>query len=191
MNDSFKNLLADAVLLLGIVVVAAGFYVFMKPSLHKIRAALGNPGGGFSTPLPEGTVVDPAWSVQTMEGQTVPLSHFKGKVIVLNFWATWCAPCRLELPSLEKLYQTFKDSDVAFLCVSKEDPREVKKYLQTNPLTIPMYIIADIPPALNVKGLPATFILSRSSKVALSRLGAADWSKKNIVDLLHKLSAER
>jgi thiol-disulfide isomerase/thioredoxin len=187
MRYSFKDLLSDALMVGLALVVGGGIYVFMKPSFSKLRASLSSPAGGTSSPLAEGTAIDLNWSVETLDGHKISLSSFKGKVIFLNFWATWCGPCLLELPSIETLIQTFKGTDVVFLCVTEEEADKVRAFIQTDPIAAPIYRVAQLPRSLQMRALPTTFIIGRDGRVAYSRAGAADWSRKNIVQMIKGL----
>lgn len=114
----------------------------------------------------------PATEGSTVEGGTDSLASLKGSVVVLNFWASWCAPCRLEATDLEKTYQSTKDSGVAFLGVNSRDEQDTAKAFADARLTYPSLYdpngkialsYSDVPPT----ALPCTLIIDRSGRVAV------------------------
>ncbi len=189
---SRKDFLSDFLVVLVLGLIAWGAYHLMKTRLPAILQARAERARRELTPLEPGTPIEDAWSVQSLDGrQTFPLSTLKGKVLFLNFWATWCSPCRMELPSIEKLYERYRDTDVMFLCLTNEDPRVVQRFIQKRKIELPIYTVLQAPPSFRVTGLPSTFIVSRFGKVALSRSGAFRWDKHEITVLLDSLLAEK
>lgn len=85
------------------------------------------------------------FTVKDLDGNDVKLSDFKGKAVVLNFWASWCGPCKEEMPLLQEYYDTYKEQDVVFMMVNvtdgmRETKDKVTKYLDENPYTFPIYL---------------------------------------------------
>jgi thiol-disulfide isomerase/thioredoxin len=141
--------------------------------------------------LTAGTIVDESWSVQTLDGEkTIPMSSLRGHVLFVNFWATWCAPCRAEFSGIERLYGQSKDKDVIFLCLSQENPTYLQRYLRKHPLGLPVYRVRDLPDSWQVSALPSTFIISREGKLSFSRTGAYRWDQPAITALLDSLLKE-
>src|SRR6266446_2522928 len=85
-------------------------------SADKVKAGAGSTG----EVAPRIGYRPPNFTVQDLQGRTVELESFRGKVIFINFWATWCIPCRAEMPAMERLYQDFKDKDFVILAVSQD-----------------------------------------------------------------------
>jgi len=144
---------------------------------------------------PELPLRDPdlyAWSVVDLDGNEVEMSAYSGKVLFLNVWATWCAPCRLELPNIQRLYDAMKErDDVAVVLVSKEEPETVRAFLEENRYSFPTYLAADdVPGPLRPRGIPATFILSPEGKIAYAHTGAAAWDTDKTKDFLGALAAQ-
>jgi cytochrome c biogenesis protein CcmG, thiol:disulfide interchange protein DsbE len=102
-------------------------------------------------------------------GSTKPvkLSSFKGKPVLIDFWATWCGPCRETMPELQKLHQEFGPKGLEIIAISSDPEPAVEKFLKDNPYTYPMYI--DLDNSANTKfgvtGLPTSFVLDRNGKV--------------------------
>lgn len=129
------------------------------------------------------------WKLTTLGGKTVEFGEFKGKVIFINIWATWCMPCIIEMKSIQELYDSYKDEDVVFLIVSNESKSTVQKFYDKSDLTLPVYLTGiTLPENFRTMGIPATFIVSREGKIVLEHMGAVDWNnescRKFIRDLL-------
>jgi len=130
--------------------------------------------------------IDLNWTVQSIDGQQVNLSDFKGKVLFVNMWATWCAPCRKEMPSLERLWHRFeKRNDIAFLMVSNESFHVVQKFLKRNSYNFPVYVAerGNAGP-FNVNALPTTFIVSKKSRIVAQAEASLQWDSERPINLL-------
>jgi len=128
------------------------------------------------------------WSLQTLEGAEAGLSQFKGKVVFLNFWATWCQPCVIEMPSIQRLYDTMEHEDVVFLLVSMEEKNTVRNFVDTRHYSFPVYLSGhDVPDPLRTRGIPATFILDRDGVVAFQHVGSAKWDDESCLRFLRGL----
>lgn len=105
--------------------------------------------------------------LESLEGQKVQLAELKGKVVVLDFWATWCPPCRKEMPSLEKLYKELSSEGFAFLSVSNEDEGTIRKFAKSNQYSLPMF--ADkggkVSRRYAIRYYPTLFVLDREGVV--------------------------
>jgi len=186
---SRKNLLSDLTLLIVVGLMGFGLYHFLMRPLSR---AWKSHYYRNQPPIAVGTPIDDSWSVQNLTGsETIQISNLKGKVIFLNFWASWCAPCRMELPSIENLYQQYKNTDVVFLCVSGESWAQVQYFAQKQKIQIPLYVVEKFPSFFKVKLLPTTYIVARSGKIALSTTSPSYWDKKGVTDFLDSLLAEK
>jgi thiol-disulfide isomerase/thioredoxin len=114
----------------------------------------------------------------TLDGTDVALEDLKGKVVLLDFWASWCQPCRRELPSLEKLHQEFGNSGLAVVGINVgEEPSAVKKFLGTTPLSfplVPMDDSAELVAKLSVSSFPTMVLIDREGKIASYEVGERD-----------------
>jgi len=108
------------------------------------------------------------------------MTDFKHKIVFLHFWATWCVPCVAELPSIQRLYDRFKEDErVVFMIVSQENPEIVKYYAEEKGYTFPVFVIeSDQPPVFRSETLPSTFIISPNGKIAFTHAGTAKWDDK-------------
>lgn len=126
-------------------------------------------------------------------GKVVDLGDLKGKVIFINFWATWCPPCLAEMPSVNKLYEQFKGDDaVVFIMVDADsDFAKAKKYMDRKGYQMPVYAVASrIPQQLFAGSLPTTVVLDKHGRLSYHEVGAADYGNKKFVDFIKQLKAD-
>jgi len=107
------------------------------------------------------------FTLSELSGKSWTLKEQRGKVVVLNFWATWCPPCRKEMPDLESLYQQFKDQGLVILAISDEEAAKVKPFIAQQKVTYP--ILLDPGRTVNelfqIEGIPKTFVYDRNGKL--------------------------
>jgi thiol-disulfide isomerase/thioredoxin len=138
--------------------------------------------------FPSTTLAEYDWTVQSLEGQDFKMADTKGKVVFLNFWATWCPPCVTEMPSIQRLHEKLKDNGVVFVCVSNEETSKVSQFVKEKGFTFPIYTMCGVPPAIfKTRGIPATFILSPEGKIAFSHNGSAKWDDDKSIDFIKGL----
>lgn len=126
--------------------------------------------------LPTGNVPMPAWQMSDLAGQPVASTNFSGKVLVLNFWATWCPPCREELPDLNAFHLANQTNGVTVIgaSVDEGDPEMVRRFAERNGLAYPIvFATPEIQLQFgNVSLLPTTFIVDRQGRLVARFLGA-------------------
>lgn len=123
-------------------------------------------------------------------GNNFNSENLKGKVVFINFWATWCPPCRAEMPSLEAMYQQFKDDDnYAFIFINEdEDISKAKNYLEVHNLTIPlMQSTSTFPSSLYSGTLPTTLLINKEGVVVMNHTGVGNYSSRNFIEELRSL----
>ncbi|MCY4780448.1 TlpA disulfide reductase family protein [Sphingobacterium sp. UT-1RO-CII-1] len=175
-------------------------------SLLFFVSACGSPNGDKSNVSEEGKVeasaaadvkaAEPTYlnaSFKTAKGETVKLGDFKGKVVVMNFWATWCPPCIIEMPSLDKLALDLKDNDnITFMAV--EVDRNLKKavdFMAKNKYALPLYTLdGDLPQELESSSIPMTVILDKKGEIVAKHTGMLDFGAGKIKENLVELSNE-
>ena len=120
------------------------------------------------------------WSLKGLNTEDLDFNTAKNKVVFVNLWATWCPPCVAELPSIQTLYNDYKDK-VEFVFVTNEDWETVSKFYQKRGYDLPTYNrLTQTPKELYSKSIPATYIIDKSGTIVVSEKGAADWnSDKN------------
>jgi len=128
--------------------------------------------------------------VKDLDGNLVKMEDYRGKVIFLNFWATWCLPCVAELPSINKLYLNFKEKDVVFLLISNESLEKVEKYHNRKKYSVPFMLedaTSNIPLMYNSPAIPTTFIINKKGEIVKASSGAEDWNSDEFANSLNKL----
>lgn len=122
----------------------------------------------------------PAFTARDLAGQELSLAQYRGKVVFLNFWATWCPPCRAELPSMERLNQVFGARDFVMLAVNVDDngPAVLPQFLQQYPHSYTVLIDSDrkLQNLYQVFRFPETYIIGKDGKLVDHVIGARDWS---------------
>ena len=125
-----------------------------------------------------------------LTGKRVILSGLKGKIVFLNFWATWCSPCREEMPSMQKLYTRFKDKDFAMLAVSVKEPAPVvKNFFKDYNLTFTALLDSDgeLMTSYGVRAIPATYIIDRDGAIIGKAFGPRKWDDQKAMALFEHL----
>ncbi len=136
----------------------------------------------------------PNFKVQTMEGKTVELYQLRGKVVALNFWATWCKPCLVEMPSMQKAYQSLKKGNFEMLAISIDsNPKEIQGFLD-NQLQKKLDFLIALDPKHQVSSIfgssmvPETFIIDKTGKITDKVIGIREWDDSLIINYLKLLS---
>jgi peroxiredoxin len=133
----------------------------------------------------------PDFSLQDLNGKKIGLNQFKGKVIFINFWATWCGPCKGEMPSMETLHQQFKEKKFVLLAVSVdyEGPKLVKEFINKYQYTFPVLFDPDCKTLdlFEVKGIPTTFLIDKKGKMVGKAIGPRDWKSPEVTSLINLL----
>lgn len=141
----------------------------------RVPSAVGEPLS--SSPSPREGFLAPDFALDTLDGSKIKLSDLRGKVVVVNFWATWCLPCREETPALEKAYEQYKDSGMVILGVNITDQdsvSDVESFVQEFKLTYPILLDRDgtVSNTLyQIKGLPTTFFVNREGIIRTAVVG--------------------
>lgn len=165
------------VLVRGTIVVALGVVVAMGWR-HQRRG-----------PVVAGTLV-PAFRAESVAGDTVSLASFRGQVLLVNAWATWCVPCREEMPALERLYRRLGPRGLRIVAVSEDldSPgglgsagvrATVRAFVQSEGLTFPVLLdpAGQLQDSWGIPGLPTTFLIGRNGRVVRRLLGAKRWDE--------------
>lgn len=125
-------------------------------------------------------------------GNVLDLGSLKGKVIFLNFWATWCPPCLAEMPAVNKLYNQFaEDKEVVFILVDADsDFKKAQQYMDRKAYKLPVYHVAGPIPETIFKGsLPTTVVFDKKGRLAYNEAGAANYGSQKFIDFIKKLKA--
>ncbi len=133
----------------------------------------------------------PSFALTDMQGKVVSLADFKGHVVLLNFWATWCGPCRVEMPNMEAMYKDMKAQGFEILAIStdEEGSAVTKPFVEANQLTFPILHDTryEVGATYGVRTLPMSYVVDRKGIIQHRIFGARDWHSPEAKDLLNKL----
>ncbi|MFC1928193.1 TlpA family protein disulfide reductase [Chloroflexota bacterium] len=131
----------------------------------------------------------PGFQLQNLEGQTISLSKFQGRPVLINFWAVWCPPCRAEMPHLQQIYEEWSGKGLVLLTINMGDsPSQVKEFLQSNKLSLPVLFDTkgDVANKYNIVAIPTSFFIDKDGIIQEKVVGAFP-NKSTIEDLLKKI----
>ena len=128
------------------------------------------------------------WELEGLNTPSINFEQYKGKVIFLNFWATWCPPCIAELPYIQTFYDDYND-EVAFVFISKDNWTEINAFFKEHNYNFKAYkaknILEDLP---RISSIPRTFVIDKKGNIRIDKAGSADWNsasfRAEIDDLL-------
>lgn len=135
----------------------------------------------------------PQFSLYDLEGNLINIEDYKGKIILLNFWATWCPNCRQEAPFLEKLYDQFKTKDfLIFRINAKESKETIHKYLEKHPSKIAILLDEKnkVGNLMAVWAHPTSFLIDAQGRIRYRAMGMVDWSSAEVVTIIEKMLDE-
>jgi thiol-disulfide isomerase/thioredoxin len=197
MSPKTKKIIGNVVfvLLIGLLIWPTSRSYFqqflMKLGFFKAKLELNSAAKESDRVAPEGAFNHVSF-INSL-GETVKMADLKGKVVFINFWATWCSPCRAEMPSINVLYERYKDNpNMVFLIVEIEgDKAKAEAFVKEQQLTLPIsFPNSDIPKEWLSGPIPSTVILDKAGKLATRHEGMADYSSpdvgKFIQDLINK-----
>ncbi|OHD20714.1 MAG: hypothetical protein A2064_09670 [Spirochaetes bacterium GWB1_66_5] len=143
--------------------------------------------------LKEGTAsID--FTLSDLSGKKVSLSQYRGKLVFLNFWATWCPPCRAEMPSMERLYQKLKGQGLVVLGVDlQEDAKSVQKFVEEHKLTFPILLDSDgrVGTTYGARSIPTTYIIGRDGSALGGTVGGREWDSPEMIAFFTRLLQAR
>jgi len=176
---SFRYLCAGLLMLVSLPGVAAWHQPELSHNLGKIK-----------TPY-----VAPAFELQNMDEEKVHLSDYKGKVVLINFWATWCPPCVREMPSMERLYRKFKDRPFTVLALNQmEDEDQVFAFtgqLEIDPsFTLLFDRDSRVANQYGIRGLPTTYLIDKKGMVRYRAIGGRLLDHPQVIKVIQQLLDE-
>lgn len=136
----------------------------------------------------------PPLRLKDLQGKTHDLSEYRGKAVLVNFWATWCEPCREELPSMNRLKKTLEGQPFEVLAVDVgEEPAQIREFLAKLPVEFPVLLDQDSEAVREWKMfvLPTTFVLDSEGRIRYSYVGQLDWASSAVVNAIGGLMPKR
>jgi thiol-disulfide isomerase/thioredoxin len=128
------------------------------------------------------------FTIKDLQGNAVSFDQYKGKVVFINLWATWCGPCKAEMPGIQKLAEKLKDEPIAFVMLSVDKEVALPKvtaYLEKNEYTFPVFMRqGNLTEQLQVPSIPTTFIVSKEGKILVKEVGTRNYNTKKMVNFL-------
>ena len=171
-----------------IFVIAIGLLIYSPTRIWLLRQIAFSPS--VENVKDRSTINNYNWQLNGLNSENINFKELKGKVVFVNFWATWCPPCRAELPMIQKLYNDYKDK-VAFVFVTNENWEKVSVFFKKNNYNLPVYNSASKPPKefLKTNSIPSSFLIDKNGSVIIEKVGAADWNSsktRKIIDEILK-----
>lgn len=134
----------------------------------------------------------PEFDLAQPDGTRVRLADYRGKPLVVNFWATWCPPCRAEMPSLQRAWEQLAREGIGVVAINVgEDADTIAQFTSTSPVTFPLPMDTDsrVVQAWPVRGLPTTFVVDQKGRLAYVAMGEREWDDPALLDLVRALKA--
>ena len=145
----------------------------------------------FAMQLPSRLVEAPAFELVDMAGIPHSLSEYRGKVVLLNFWATWCVPCKTEMPSMERLHQTLGDQGLALVGINLRESRETISAFLTNEVKATFDILLDsdgeVSRAYGANALPMNYVINDQGRIVARAIGAREWDSTEALQIFEAL----
>lgn len=157
-------------------------------ALGWLNRANGARGGEMAPPL----------ALRALDGSERSLEDYRGRVVLLNIWATWCAPCRLEMPAMQRVYERYRNQGLEIVAVAVDDqagPRFsrvedlIREFVDELDLTFDVFLdpTGDTERALGVAALPTTFLIDRAGRIRVREVGGRYWDREPHVDIIESL----
>lgn len=147
-----------------------------------------SPGAGHNVEMPAVGPAELDWRIRAPDGTPYSVAAHRGEVLVVNMWASWCAPCVRELRSFEKLRHALAGTGVRFLFVSPEETAVVRRFARLQRLDLPFYVEDQrLPDAYGLRALPTTYVIDRAGRIVLEHRGSADWNTPEVQRFLRYL----
>ncbi|WP_405205765.1 TlpA family protein disulfide reductase [Aquimarina sp. LLG6339-5] len=131
------------------------------------------------------------WKLHGVNTESMNFNIAEGKVVLLNYWATWCPPCIAEMPSLQKLYNDYQDK-VVFVFLTEDDDPELNKFMSDKSYNYPIYrsLSKQHPKPFVHKPIPGTYLIDKKGNIVIHKVGAADWNTEKVRATIDQLIAE-
>jgi peroxiredoxin len=155
-------------------ILVTALFSFLIVAVNKVELK------PFEVEYPAEAFIAPSFDLPSLSGGTVDLKNYRGKVVFINFWATWCATCKVEMPSMQKVYDRFKDQGLEMLTISVDkDPSLIQPFMDEYQLTFPVLLDPKSSVAkqdYKTTGVPETFIVNKHGIIVHKAIGPRDWA---------------
>jgi thiol-disulfide isomerase/thioredoxin len=171
------------------LVGSAGFFMSGGP-LYGASPATGDPFAALGVTRMTAGVPVAAFDLKGLDGATVGSHHLAGKVVLLNFWATWCGPCKEEMPSLARLQSQFDPGQVRVVTVTTDMyPQGIKQFLDHLGITLPVLFDEDqeLSRHFMVRGLPTTVVIGQDGRAIGKAVGPRAWDSRESIALVRQV----
>jgi len=181
-----KYIFLFAVLFIGGILIFFEHFLEAPLSVKDVQT-----GKNFNQEKSDVGYLAPRFTLRNLKGNFDSLESYRGQVVVLNFWATWCAPCRVEMPSFEKLYRRYRSEGVTVLAVTmdKSATLQIKSFIDEYGLSFPILLdskgeVERLYPSMTV---PFTYVIDRNGRVVARVDGAKNWESKETFEAIEYL----
>jgi len=148
------------------------------------------PASAQPMPIIENRIVAKNFILEDQDEKLVELSDFKGKVVIVNFWATWCPPCRKEMPSMQRAWEILEKEDIKMLAINVgEDSDAIFAFTAIYPVEFPLLMDKDssVYNEWKIRGLPSTYIIDPEGKIAYKVIGSREWDAPELLEQIRAL----
>jgi peroxiredoxin len=136
----------------------------------------------------------PDFVIENLSGGDTGLADYKGKIVLLNFWATWCMPCRAEMPGMETLWHKYKDQGFVIVAISIDEgsKKRVEKFIEIFDLSFPVLLDPEskVNDLYKVSSMPTSFLIDRNGKIISRIVGSDDWESEIAIKLVEGLLSQ-
>lgn len=164
--------------------LASGFLKANVPEVAEANAVeVAVPVGSAASPDMAGN----GFQMRSLDGKTIEFESLKGKVIFLNIWATWCAPCIAEMPNIQRLYEKVGSDKIAFVMLSVDQGgvEKVQKFIKRKGYTFPVYLpVSQLPQEFSTSAIPTTIVVSQEGEIVARHEGMAEYDTPEVQQFL-------
>ena len=155
-------------------ILVTALFAFLISAFNKVELK------PFEVEYPAEAFIAPGFELPSLSGGKINIKDYRGKVVFINFWATWCATCKVEMPSMQKVYEQFKDQGMEMLTISVDkDPSLIQPFMDEYKLTFPVLLDPESEVAkktYKTTGVPETFIVGKHGIIVHKAIGPRDWA---------------
>jgi len=130
------------------------------------------------------------FELKDLKGAKRKLSNYRGKLVFLNFWATWCGPCRIEMPSMQRLYDELKDEGLVILAIDlQEETKRVRKFVSRYKLTFPILLDqkGEVGALYSARSIPTTYLIDKDGMIFGGAIGAREWDTPQMISVFREI----